>query len=348
MEFEARLEALADKVTKHREVLATEEAAKTALVLPFLQALGYDVFNPSEVVPEFTCDVGMKKGEKVDYAIRLDGDVRMLVECKPANGELSLRHAHQLYRYFGATNAKFAILTNGACFKFYSDLDASNRMDDSPFFEFDLCNLRKSDIRNLAKFQRADFDVDRIVETAANLQMESQVVAAIEKEFAEPSGELIRVIAARISDRRQTPGYKAAVARHIPNAFNSIVRDKLNQRISTAMADADEAEPASSSEIETTPDELEGYRIVRSIASEIVDPERVVIRDSKSYCAVLLDDNNRKPIARLRFNSETTRHLGTFDQDKGETLNLVEKVSDIYKFKKAILQRVKHMIADEG
>ena len=83
MDLETRVAELAKVVREHREVLLTEEAAKTALVMPFLQALGYNVFNPGEVVPEFTCDVGTKKGEKVDYAIQVDGQVRLLVECKP-------------------------------------------------------------------------------------------------------------------------------------------------------------------------------------------------------------------------------------------------------------------------
>ena len=79
MELETRIADIAKVVRDHREVLLTEEAAKNALVMPFMQALGYNVFNPSEVIPEFTCDVGIKKGEKVDYAICNDGKVSILV-----------------------------------------------------------------------------------------------------------------------------------------------------------------------------------------------------------------------------------------------------------------------------
>ena len=106
MELESKLSELAKTVRDHREVLATEEAAKNALVMPFLQALGYNVFNPSEVVPEFTCDVGTKKGEKVDYAIFDGGKISMLIECKPCNTELSLNNASQLFRYFSVTDAR--------------------------------------------------------------------------------------------------------------------------------------------------------------------------------------------------------------------------------------------------
>lgn len=345
MELQAKLEALSEKANTHRELLKTEEAAKTALVMPLLQVLGYDVFNPHEVIPEFTCDVGIKKGEKVDYAICIDGAITMLIECKPSHQELSIKHASQLYRYFGVTDAKFAILTNGARYKFYTDLDSSNRMDQKPFFEFDLCKLRKTDIRNLSKFQRVDFDVDTIFETAASLQMEGEVVKVLEREMAEPSKDLIRFIASQVTDGRLNAGTKAAIARHIPNAFNAIIRNRLNDRLSSAIDQGDNEEPASSSEIETSPDELEGFNIVRAIASELVAPSRIAMRDQKSYCAILLDDNNRKPIARLWFNSDTTRHFGTFDSDKEETRHLIGETVDIFKHRDAVLARVKAMIS---
>ncbi len=154
MELEARIAQLSKVVREHREVLLTEEAAKTALVMPFLQALGYDVFNPGEVIPEFTCDVGIKKGEKVDYALCLDGKITMLVECKPANSELNVSHASQLFRYFATTDARVALLTNGVAYKFFSDVDTPNRMDDRPFFTFSLDQLRKQDLRTLESFTK--------------------------------------------------------------------------------------------------------------------------------------------------------------------------------------------------
>lgn len=348
MEFEARLEALADKARKHRELLATEEAAKNALVMPFLQALGYDVFNPSEVVPEFTCDVGVKKNEKVDYAICIDGLVSMLIECKPASQELSLKHASQLYRYFSVTDAKFAILTNGAHYKIYSDLNASNRMDEKPFYEFDICKLRKSDFRNLAKFQRTEFDLDAIREAAASLQMEGAVTKAIAQEMSQPSPEFVKLIASKVTDDRITAGIRAAIGRHIPNAFNILVRNRMNDRLTSAIDEGADEEPASSSEIETTDEEREGFHIVQAIAAELVDPSRVFIRDSKSYCAVLLDDNNRRPTARLWFNSETAKYVGTFDSNKEETRQPVDAPVGIYRHKKAILDRIKAMESDES
>lgn len=344
MELEVQLEALMEKTKKHREVLATEEAAKLALVIPFLQALGYDVANPAEVIPEYTADVATKKGEKVDFAICIDGAVSMLIECKPINQELSLKHAGQLYRYFSVTEAKFAILTNGCVYKFYSDLDAANKMDDRPFFEFDLSKLKKSDYRNIAKFQRSGFNVASIIETAASLQMEMAVTKALQVEIVEPSDELVRLIGSQVIDGRLTTGTKAAIKRHIPNAFNAIIRERLNDRLTSAIDEGTDPEPVNASDYETTADEIEGFQIVRAIASELVEPSRVFIRDSKSYCAVLLDDNNRKPIVRLWLNSDSVRYLGTFDETKEETRRPITKISDIYQHKGIIVERIKAML----
>lgn len=347
MELEARLEALGEKIRKHAEILETEEAAKFALVNPFIEALGYDLADPSQVVPEFTCDVGGKKGEKVDYALKVGDEVAILVECKATNSSLSLKHASQLYRYYGASEAKFAVLTNGVIYKFFSDLDATNRMDETPFLEVDLCNLSKSDARELARFQREGFDANAAAEAAINMQMQTAVVNVIESEMTEPSDELISLIAARIIAGRRTQSVKSVIARHIPNAFNAIIRAKLDAKWTNAMREEPSDEPASASEIETTQDEIDGFNIVRSIGSEIVDPERIVMRDSKSYCAVLLDDNNRYPIARLRFNSPTTKHLGVFDSDKNETPIPVQIPRDIYQSKGHILSRIKSMLDAE-
>ena len=306
--------------------------------------LGYDLSDPAQVVPEFTCDVGGKKGEKVDYALKVGDQVALLVECKSTKSELSIRHASQLYRYYGASEAKFAVLTNGVIYKFFSDLNAANKMDDHPFLEIDLCNLSKGDAKALARFQREGFDAAAAAEAAANLQMQSAVEAALLEELSTPSDEFTNLIAAKVISGRRTQSIKAVIARHIPNAFNAVVRAKLDAKWSSAMSEEAESEPASSSEIETTAEEIEGFNIVRSIGSEIVSPDRITIRDSKSYCAVLLDDNNRNPIVRLRFNSPTTKHLGTFDADKNEALHLVETPVEIYKHKQVILERIKTML----
>lgn len=344
MEFEGAISELQSTLRKHRAKLLTEEAAKTTLVLPFLRALGYDIFNPDEVVPEFVCDVGTKKGEKVDYAISVGGEIQMLVECKPANGDLSIRHASQLFRYFAATDARIALLTNGVVYRFFTDAEKPNMMDDRPFFTFDLDNYKKSDLRSLAAFQRTDFNLDRIVSHAGALKLQSEVTAELRKEFAEPSDEFVRMIAGRLHDGRLTEGVRDKFRNAISASITALIRDGVNERLESAInqgGDSDSSIPEQPDEadIETTQSEIDGFNIIRAICASKVDPSRIVMRDVKSYCAVLLDDNNRRTIARMHFNSDTTRHLGLFN-GKEEKREAVQGPIDIYKHSKAILARV--------
>ncbi len=347
MELETKLENLAAKIRSHRELLLTEEAAKTAFVLPFLAALGYDVFDPREVVPEFTADVGTKKGEKVDYAICQDGEVKILLECKPANAPLNVKHVSQLFRYFTTTQAKFAVLTNGCEYSVFSDLVAPNRMDERPFFTFTLTDLSKADIRTLVKFEKGSFDEDGIVRVASNLQLETSIVKYLKEQMVEPSDELSRLVAANVQDGRITEAVRGAVSKTIITAFGAILNEKVKERLQTAITSGQQSEEPEYEEddvgdIITTAEELEGFHIVKAIASQLVDPKRVGMRDAKSYCAILLDDNNRRTIARLHFNSSTARYLGTFN-GKDETRQPIVEIHDIYRHADALRSRIQEL-----
>lgn len=346
MDLEASIADLASKLRQHREILATEEAAKTTLVLPFLRALGYDIFDPAEVKPEFTCDVGTKKGEKVDYAICVGGDVTILVECKPVTSELSIKHASQLFRYFTATTARVALLTNGVVYQFFTDSDRPNVMDEKPFFTLNLENYRKSDLKHLAAFARVDFNVEQIVNQAGALKLHTQVLAELRKEFSQPSEEFVRLIATRLHDGRLTEQVRERFSAVIVQAIGNLIREGINERLETAInqgepdtTDASLPEPEA---IETTQVEIDGFNIVRAICSKLVAPERVIMRDAKSYCAILLDDNNRRTLARLHFNSPTARYLGLFS-GKDEDRRAVSGPVDIYQHAEAILERVKEL-----
>ncbi|CDO37261.1 type I restriction endonuclease [Novosphingobium sp. KN65.2] len=349
MDFETNIAELQARLRQHREILETEEAAKTTLVMPFLRALGFDVFNPAEVKPEFTCDVGTKKGEKVDYALCVGGEVTVLVECKPVNGDLSIKHASQLFRYFAATDARVALLTNGVVYKFFTDSDKANMMDEKPFFTFNLDEYRKSDLRHLSAFQKAEFDVDRIVAQAGTLKLQSQVMAELKKEFAEPSEEFVRVVASRLHDGMLTKQVREKYQGAITQAIGAIIRQGIDERLQNAMNRNDDPEPvdeptAESDGIETTQVEIDGFNIIRAICSKSVNPERIVMRDAKSYCAVLLDDNNRRTIARLHFNSPTARYLGLFSGKDEERYSVAGPI-DIYQHADALLGRVSELDA---
>ncbi|MDP3656345.1 MAG: type I restriction enzyme HsdR N-terminal domain-containing protein [Brevundimonas sp.] len=319
MDLQTRLNELAKRTLEHREVLLTEEAAKTALVMPFIQALGYDVFNPSEVVPEYTADVGTKKGEKVDYAICDGSKIRILVECKPSTAPLNLNHASQLFRYFSVTDARLAILTNGVVYQFYSDVEAPNKMDDKPFFTFSMDAIKPADARTIEKFTKQSFDIEKIVQEAGLLKLQSLLRKELEKEMAEPSEEVTRLLASRVQGGRVTAQVRENFGKMIVSTFSAIIRDRVNERLSSALNAASPSGPEEEAVLDeggdvvvTTAEELAGFHIIQAIASKVVKPKRIVMRDAKSYCAILLDDNNRKTIARLHFNGLTTKYVGTF------------------------------------
>lgn len=355
MDLAARLAELQQRTLQHREVLLTEEAAKNALVMPFIQALGYDVFNPSEVVPEFCADVGTKKGEKVDYAICKDGKVTILVECKPASVELGINHAGQLFRYFSVTEARLAILTNGVVYQFYSDVERPNKMDDKPFFTFSMAALKAGDVKTIEAFSKATFDIERIVKEAGNLKLQSLIRKELEHEFAEPSDEFVSLLAKRVHDGRVTSAVKDNFGKLVVASIASLVRDLVNDRLSSALnasspktdGDGDGAPGVDDIGISTTAEEISGFHIVQAIASRHVDPKRIIMRDAKSYCAILLDDNNRRTLARLHFNGITTKYLGTF-KAKDEERHLLGDLTDIYKFEKQISARIAELESGRG
>lgn len=352
MELATKLAELERRTAEHRELLLTEEAAKTALVMPFLQALGYDVFNPSQVIPEFTADVGIKKGEKVDYGLCIDGKLSILVECKPSSVDLDLKHASQLFRYFSTTDARVAILTNGVVYQFYSDTEQPNKMDEKPFYVFSMDTIRKSDIPTLERFSPSSFSIEGIVAEAGRLKLESLLRIELEKEFSTPSEEFVRLMASRVQSGRLTPAIKEQVQTNLVNSIAAIIRDRVNERLNSALNVANPSpkpiERGASDDMSqgdgiiTSEDEISGFRIVQAIAARHVDPSRIIIRDSKSYCAILLDDNNRKSIARLHFNSPTTRYVGTFT-GKDEQRHLIAELTDIYKLEKQIVARLEEL-----
>ena len=199
MEFGDRLNALATKVQNQKEAIQTEEATKNAFIMPFISSiLGYDVFNPLEVVPEFIADVGLKRGEKIDYAIMRDGEVQILLECKASVGNLRIEHASQLFRYFAVTNARIAVLTNGQVYQFYTDLDAPNRMDEKPFLVLDLADIDESIVPELKKLTKENFDLESIINAAEELKYVGAIKRAISSQFKEPSDEWVKFLTARV------------------------------------------------------------------------------------------------------------------------------------------------------
>jgi hypothetical protein len=360
MDFKDYFKQLSERVASLKDQIATEEATKNALIMPFIQMLGYDVFNPLEVVPEMDCDIAKKKGEKIDYAIMKDNEPIMLIECKHWAQDLNL-HDTQLKRYFVASKARFGVLTNGVIYRFYSDLVKPNIMDDTPFLEIDLENVRDEQIEELKKFHKSYFDVENVVTSATELKYMTEIKSIIKEEFANPSVDLVKLLTKRVYDGAVTQKvldqFTDLVKRSLANHINDVLSARLNIAMNTIEQQSkDEGQsaqqdvklqPQQASEeplphgvvfmdkqtgIVTTEDEMESFRIVRAILCHVVDVSRIHYRDTLSYFGILLDDNNRKPICRMCFNAKSVKYIVTFDADKKETKHVIESLEDIYKY----------------
>ncbi len=348
MEFIDKLNSLAAKIRQQKAAIQTEEATKNAFVMPFIHSvLGYDVFDPTEVIPEYVCDVGTKKGEKIDYAILKNNEIQILVECKKVGEPLHLNHAGQLFRYFHVTNARIAILTNGQVYKFFTDLDAPNKMDEKPFLELDLLDIDAHVVPELVNLTKSAFDVESIISAAGELKYVSQIKKVLATQFSTPEDEFVKFIACRVYEGPITQKVREQFAELTRKATSQFLGDQVNERLKSAMSGVavptvstaapgvtEPTEPqieASEDKVVTTEDELEGFHILKAIVRSVVDVKRITMRDTQSYCGVLLDDNNRKPICRLHFN-RGQKYLGVFDLQKNETRHPIGSVDDIYGF----------------
>lgn len=339
MDFIEQLQNLSTKTEKLCNLLQTEEATKNALIMPFINLLGYDIFDPTEVVPEFIADVGIKKGEKVDYAIKKDDKIIMLFECKHCGGDLNVKHASQLFRYFAVTDARIAVLTNGIVYKFFTDLEASNKMDEKPFFEFDITDLNEVTLTALKQLRKEAFNIDEIVASAGELKYTHQIKKLLGKEIEHPSDEIVKFFASKVFDGALTPSRREYFSSITKRAFNQFVSEKINDRLKAVMSGNVQAvenetpteSPSREDLIQTSADELEGFYIVKSLLRDMVDPTRILHRDTQSYFGILLDNNNRKPLARLYFNG-SKKYLGIFDESRNEEKVIVQNLNDIYQY----------------
>ncbi len=355
MDFKDIIKQLGERVIKLKDQLQTEEATKMVLVIPFFRALGYDESNPLEVTAEFIADVGIRRGEKIDYALLKDGGPVILVEAKHWAQKLEI-HDNQLIRYFHASKAKFAILTNGIHYRFYTDLVEPNKMDTKPFFEFDITTITEQQTEELKKFHKSYFDIDTIKSSASELKYTSEIKSILQNEFKLPSEAFVKFFANQV--------YSGKITQKVLFQFSDLVRKSVNQVISemitdrlksaldqekqSAQKEAESTKEASvevikEKQVETTGEEMEGFYIIKSILRKQVDSSRIAYRDAQAYFSIFIDDNNRKPVCRLYLNGNR-KYIGTFDAAKNEVKNEIASLDNLYDFTEAICATVETYI----
>ncbi|MBD5256186.1 MAG: restriction endonuclease [Bacteroides sp.] len=352
MDFKDTILQLAERIEKQKDSISTEEATKNAFIMPLIAALGYDIFNPFEVVPELDCDLVKKKGEKIDYAIKKDGETILLMECKHCNQNLNL-HDTQLKKYFVASNARFGVLTNGIEYRFYTDLERQNIMDDKPFLVIDMLDLDDAEIEQLKKFHKSYYDVDNILSTAQELKYTTELRAIISSEFSQPSPEFVKFFTKQVYDgsvsQKVIEQFTPLVKKAIASIVNDTISDRLGLAIKTTQENIEQAAEtlvtndkeklsdgvvfqSEDGLITTTQEEMDSFHIVKAILRPVVDVARVFYRDSQSYFAILLDDNNRKPICRMYFNAKSVKYIALFDENKKEIKHEIKSLDDIYDY----------------
>ena len=359
MELIDAIKQIAKVYTDRKDVIQTEEATKNALIMPFISALGYNVFDPSEVVPEFTADVGIKKGEKVDYAIMRDSKPIMLIECKWSGDTLDVSKENQLMRYFNATPAKIGILTNGYEYRFYTDLDQDNIMDTMPFLQFSICEINEQIVRELKRFTKASFKIEEIASTASELKYTGAMKIYLSEQLTEPCDEFVKHMAAQVYHGRLVESTREKFKVITKKAFSQFISDKVSDRLAAALSEekaasnqpeqneapATPAEPVS--KIVTTQDEIDGYNIVKAILRSKIDVKRITLKDTINYCNVLLDNNPRKPICRFFFNNPDNKSLAIFDDAGKFTRMPIDSLDDIYNYSEQLTKTLIKWLEDK-
>ncbi|HWI49133.1 MAG TPA: type I restriction endonuclease [Rummeliibacillus sp.] len=353
--FIQQIKLLSNRIEKIKGNIQTEEATKTSLIMPFIQSLGYDIFNPEEFVPEFIADVGIKKGEKIDYAIIESGNPIILIEAKSVHEKLN-KHDSQLYRYFGTTKAKFAILTNGIEYKFYTDLEEPNKMDVKPFLVFNMLELRDNLIFEIAKFRKTVFDVDNVLTTASELKYTGEIKQFLNEQWEEPNEEFIKFIINEVyqgvKTKKVIDNFRDIVKKSLIQFLNERVSDKLQKALNSSennentlasdevvITNNQETQEKSNEqvidEIVTTEEEIEGYVLVKLLLKDVIETKRFYYRDNKSYFNILIDDSIRKWICRLGLNT-SNKYVQFNDDDK--TTFKINDVNELILYKDKLIE----------
>lgn len=353
MDFVDKVKQHSNRIEMIKDNLLTEEATKTALIMPFFNLLDYDIFNPLEFVPEYVADMGTKKGEKVDYAIIQDNKPVILIEAKSVDDDLT-KHDSQLFRYFTATKAKFAILTNGIIYKFFTDLEEPNIMDDKPFLELNLLEISDNQIAELKKFKKDLFDTETIFKIASELKYTNLIKTQLNSQLNNPSDDFVKFIISDFFTGVKTSHVIEKFKPIIKRSMQQFINEIMNDKIKTVLSDNDAIQNIDNisdnditvyekNKIITTEEEINGFNVIRSILSEFVDVKKITYKDVESYFGILYNNNSRKWICRLYFNS-SKMSFTIPNEDKKEVRYYIEELSDIYKYKNELINVISKYI----
>ena len=371
MDFKDQILQLSDRIKKQKDSISTEEATKNAFIMPLIASLGYDVFNPFEVVPEMDCDLIRKKGEKIDYAIMKDENPILLIECKHCKQDLNL-HDTQLQKYFVASKSRFGVLTNGIEYRFYTDLEKVNIMDERPFLVVNMLDLSDADIEQLKKFHKSYYNEDNVLSTANELKYTTEINDIFNKEIHSPTSDFVRFFAKQIYTTGQiTQKVVEMFTPLVKKSMSIVINDIIAERLNTAMKNDEQVEdttnlssnlanpPKENAEsklpegivymdkeagIVTTQEEMDAYNIVRSILRRNVDASRITYKDYKSYFVISLDNSQWYWICRISIGTRKKQIGIPVDKYKNCEWIQIDCIDDIFKYADRLEETLKMAI----
>lgn len=329
-----RMAELQTRVRTRRTAVKTAEAIKTALILPMIQSLGYDPFDPYEVVPGYTQD----GSPKIDYAVRDGEEVRIAVLLTSAPTDVDNERSASFVDAVARIDAKCAILTDGSILRVHGR-GSERTLDAEPLLAVDFSDQRPIDTSGFEHISSGSFDMAALLAGAAARKAREAIMRSVGDELADPSEGFIDVIAARLASM--------GLGRpdDIQDLVTRITRPLVNLVGSRPVVASGVEQPAGPAvdEMAMNADELLAFNIVKAMCARHVNADRVVARPAKSYVAILLDDNNRRQIARIHFKANSVKHLGTFMGDNKETREKIGGPSDVYQHEPKILARIQEL-----
>jgi len=354
-EFEMEIARLAKRIEQTKELTLTEESTKMSFVLPFFRALGYDYTDPREIMAEFTADINSKNMDKVDYVIMDQGQPAILVECKHWGEKLD-SHINQLFKYFVSTPAKFAILTNGIEYLFYTDLEEQNKLDKKPFLKVNLLDLKAHALKELAKFRKDTFDVGEILTTAEELKYTNSILNLLAEEYQTPSDDFVKYVLSKVYDGVRTQAAIEKFRSTVKNSFMQFVNELINERLETAFRSEVGKTPVDTQEMSAvveitepenagvvaTEEEMETYYMIKGILAEAVSASRISYKSTSGYFSITFDNKPTKWICRLVFKQSSKTII--FPNDIHNDKIPLDHIDEIYKHKELLLQSVKRFI----
>ena len=239
MDFIEELNNLSNRIPNYKDKVKGEQATIDAFVKPFIRALGYDDTNPTEVVPQFTADIGTKQGEKVDLAILKNDKAIMLIECKDWSSDLPQEDVSQLFRYFTAvTEARIGVLTNGMLYRFYTDSEKPNVMDSKPFFQFNMSEIHLPLVNVLKNFTKDKFDLDNARSIAVDLKHRGEIKQILIAQLETPTNGFVEFFYDAIKSQMEIQDFTNVVKR----AFHEFL-DEQNEEEPNDGDEQSEEEP---------------------------------------------------------------------------------------------------------